>query len=108
MDTVVCSKCGQKTSNTKYCGNCGLPVSNEVAEKITTQQRNILLAMKQIAEVTPDHPSTIPKIAEKINAPVESVRTMMYQLKARGYTDSPDRGGYILSVKGKTVLTLPS
>jgi Mn-dependent DtxR family transcriptional regulator len=106
MDTVVCPKCGKETSVAKFCGECGLPLGIDTDEKITTQQRNILLAMKTISEETPDNPSTIPKISEKIKAPVDSVRTMMYQLKARGYTERIDRGGYVLSTKGKTILSL--
>ena len=108
MDTVICSKCGQTVPVAKFCGNCGLPVSSDTDEKITTQQRNILLAMKKIGEATPNNPSTIPNISKIIEAPVDSVRTMMYQLKSRGYAERVDRGGYILSTKGKTILTLKS
>lgn len=106
MSTVTCSKCGEKVPDAKFCGNCGLPLGKDVSEKITTQQRNILLAMKRIGEETPSNPSTIPAISKIVMAPVDSIRTMMYQLKTRGYVDRVDRGGYVLSTKGKTILNL--
>lgn len=106
MSSVSCPKCGATVSSAKYCGNCGLPLGKDVGEKITTQQRNILLAMKKIGEETPSNPSTIPAISKIIQAPVDSIRTMMYQLKTRGYVERIDRGGYVLSTKGKTVLSL--
>lgn len=62
--------------------------------------------MRDISVETPDNPSTIPKVAGKIDAPKDSVRTMIYQLKERGFVSRVDRGGYLLSEKGKTILTL--
>lgn len=94
--SIICPYCGKDVPLTDYCVNCGYTL----VEGLYDKQKHILFVINKLG----GKKVTLAQIYDRIGGSKESLRTLIFRLKSRGFLINVGRGIYSLTDKAESKL----